>query len=91
MKNVRFRILRALRKWEIKDEDLIDRRVQEGRYSSTQSESIRATGVKVAELLDERAFWWDDRWPGWLPPDAWLASPMPSDCDATPAASGLPD
>jgi len=81
----------AVGQWEIKDEDLFERRVQEGRYSSTQAESIRATGVKVAKLLDERAFWWDDRWAGWMPPDSWLASPMPTDWDTTPAANGLLD
>lgn len=64
--------------WESKDDELLDRRVEQGRYTAEQVAGIRA----VAGDLDERlqnGRWWDDHWTKWEPEPDWTPQPLPRD------------
>jgi hypothetical protein len=63
------------RPWEWKDEELLERRVEEGRFTAEQLVEIRAEGARIAHELDAGRRWWDESWAGWRPDPAW---PTPS-------------
>ena len=48
--------------WEWKDDELLDERVAEGRFTADQVAAIRAEGARVGALLDAGERWWDDWW-----------------------------
>lgn len=56
--------------WEMKDWDLLDQRVAEGRYSAELAVFIRRLGVQLGRELDAGRHWWDDSWQRWTPDDA---------------------
>ena len=62
-------------RWEWKDEELLERRVEEGRFTTEQVVEIRAEGARIAAELDAGRRWWDESWAGWQPDPAW---PTPS-------------
>ncbi|MGH8893676.1 MAG: hypothetical protein ACRDWY_10295 [Actinomycetes bacterium] len=57
--------------WTVKDDELFEHRVREGRYSAGQAQRIRATGERVVEMLQDEAYWWDPAWSAWQPPAGW--------------------
>jgi hypothetical protein len=57
--------------WRWKDEELLDLRVREGRFTHAQADAVRAEGARVAKWLDAGAKWWDDAWASWLPDPNW--------------------
>lgn len=57
--------------WEWKDDDLLDERVREGRFTASQATEIRAEGARIAADLDAGRRWWSDDWAGWTPDHAW--------------------
>jgi hypothetical protein len=59
--------------WEWKDDELLDVRVEEERFTPQQAESIRAEGRQVVELVERREQWWDDAWAEWQPDSGWDA------------------
>ena len=59
------------RPWEWKDEELLERRVEEGRFSAEQVVEIRAEGARIAAELDAGRRWWDESWADWQPDPAW--------------------
>jgi hypothetical protein len=61
--------------WEWKDDDLLDVRVAEGRFTPEQAAATRAEGRRVTALLDAGQHWWDDTWASWRPPADWDAAP----------------
>ncbi|MGZ4319999.1 MAG: DUF402 domain-containing protein [Gaiellaceae bacterium] len=63
------------RPWEWKDEELLERRVEEGRFTAEQVIEIRGEGERIARELDSGRRWWDEAWAGWQPDPAW---PTPS-------------
>ena len=63
------------RPWEWKDEELLERRVEEGRFTAEQVVEIRAEGARIAYELDAGRRWWDESWAGWRPDPVW---PTPS-------------
>jgi hypothetical protein len=63
------------RPWEWKDEELLERRVEEGRFTAEQVVEIRAEGARIAGELAAGRRWWDESWAGWQPDPAW---PRPS-------------
>ena len=63
------------RPWEWKDEELLERRVDEGRFTGEQVAKIRAEGERIAHELDAGRRWWDEAWADWQPDPAW---PTPS-------------
>jgi Protein of unknown function (DUF402) len=60
-------------RWEWKDDELLDVRVAEGRFTAEQAEAVRAEGRRAAALLDAGERWWADDWSRWAPPPGWDA------------------
>ncbi|HEY2327776.1 MAG TPA: hypothetical protein VGH52_09855, partial [Gaiellaceae bacterium] len=54
-------------RWEWKDDELLEERVREGRFSPEQVKAIRAEGRRIARELDAGRRWWDDGWANWSP------------------------
>ncbi len=67
--------------WVVKDAELFEERVREGRYSTARAEAVRDTGRAIAELLTNRFYWWDSSGQGWSPPDDWLGIDPPDGWD----------
>ena len=57
--------------WEWKDDELLDVRVAEGRFTPEQASAAREEGRRVGALLDAGERWWDDSWASWQPPAGW--------------------
>jgi hypothetical protein len=57
--------------WQWKDDELLDQRVREGRFTAGQAVEIRAVGASVAADLDAGRRWWSDDWASWKPDPAW--------------------
>jgi hypothetical protein len=56
---------------EWKDDELLDLRVEEGRFTQDQARDIRAEGRRLAAELETRGHWWDAWWALWEPDPAW--------------------
>lgn len=72
--------------WSVKDDELFEQRVVEGRYSTDQAVAIRATGRQVVEMLSSGSPWWDKSWAEWTPPSHWQSLHLPEGWDRAPAA-----
>jgi len=57
--------------WQWKDDELLDQRVHEGRFTADQAAEIRAVGANIAADLDAGRRWWSDDWASWMPDPAW--------------------
>jgi hypothetical protein len=57
--------------WEWKDDELLEQRVREGRFTAAQVASIRAEGARIAADLDQGCRWWSGAWASWTPDPAW--------------------
>jgi hypothetical protein len=51
--------------WRWKDDELLDERVREGRFTVDDAAAIRATGRQVVREIEGGERWWDGDWPGW--------------------------
>jgi hypothetical protein len=51
----------------VKDEELLDDRVTEGRYSPELVEWIRRCGQTLVRRLEVEGPWWDQSWAQWTP------------------------
>lgn len=65
--------------WTVKDEELFEQRVAEGRYGVEQAAAIRAEGEGIAAMLEAGAHWWDESWAAWSPPPVWGALDLPEE------------
>ena len=54
-------------RWELKDDELLDQRVREGRFTQDQARAIRAEAARITAELDAGRRWWDDAWAEWRP------------------------
>jgi hypothetical protein len=59
--------------WEWKDDEVLEQRIDEGRFTPEQVAAVRVEGWRVADFLDAGERWWDDAWAGWRPPTGWDA------------------
>ena len=69
--------------WTVKDEELFEQRVVEGRYGQEQAAAIRAAGERIVAMLEDGAHWWDERWAAWSPPPQWRALDLPEGWERT--------
>ena len=53
--------------WEFKDDELLDERVREGRFTPAEAAAIRATARQVVDDLEHGRRWWGDEWSTWAP------------------------
>ncbi len=63
------------RTWHFKDEELLDVRVAEGRYSQDEARAIRELGSRLQDELSDGRRWWDPCWADWQPDPGW---PVPA-------------
>jgi hypothetical protein len=61
--------------WSFKDDDLLDVRVDEGRFTTAEAAEIRALGAEIGTMLDRGAEWWDPAWSRWTPDPCWAVPP----------------
>jgi hypothetical protein len=64
--------------WSFKDDELLDVRVGEGRFTAAEAVEIRALGAEIGATLDRGEQWWDPAWSRWRPDPGW-AVPVPAD------------
>jgi Protein of unknown function (DUF402) len=57
--------------WRLKDDELMDRWIERGRFTPAEVEAIRAEAAQVAAALDRGERWWDEAWADWEPDPAW--------------------
>ncbi len=62
--------------WVLKDDDLLDVRVSQGRFTPVEAEEIRAVGTAIGAALDADDSWWGD-WSAWKPDPVWLPGAPP--------------
>jgi hypothetical protein len=62
----------------VKDLELLDVRVAEGRFTSGLAEWIRELGRDLEAELRAGRRWWDPSWADWTPPDAWRDARLPA-------------
>jgi hypothetical protein len=64
--------------WSVKDDELLDQRVDEGRWTIEEAARIRAIGQRVVrDVLEPRRWWWDTGWATWEPDPLWAAPALP--------------
>lgn len=63
----------------VKDDDVIDERVAEGRYSAELVRWVRSYGRDLTDRLDAEGPWWDRSWAQWGPPLDWVDPGFPGD------------
>ena len=57
--------------WQLKDDELMDQRVEEGRWSSERVAAIRSEGARIAARLRAGERWWPERYRHWHPDPKW--------------------
>jgi len=67
--------------WSFKDDEVLEERVDEGRFTAAEVEGIRAEGARIGALLDAGQRWWDEAWSRWGPPPDWATQPLPEGWD----------
>jgi hypothetical protein len=55
---------------QVKDDELLDLRVQEGRFTEDQARETREEAARLIAELEAGRRWWDDAWADWRPPPA---------------------
>jgi hypothetical protein len=68
------------RTWALKDDELLDQRVDEGRWTVAEAASIRAVGARIIDdVLEADAWWWDTKWASWEPDPSMVAPVLRDD------------
>lgn len=68
-------------RWQLKDEDLLEQRIDEGRFSSQLVHWVRSYGEELTARLDREGPWWDLSWTAWQQPDSWRDARLPAAWD----------
>ena len=58
--------------WEIKDDELLDQRRAEGRWSANEVDQIRTEGRQIAARLQSGERWWPLKYRDWAPDPDWI-------------------
>lgn len=61
----------------VKDLEVLDDRVAEGRYTAGLVDWIRELGEDLVGRLEAGERLWDDRWAAWKPPSSWRSPRLP--------------
>lgn len=61
----------------VKDDELLDDRVDEGRYSAALVTRIRVYGEQLIDRIQSNGPWWDRSWAQWTPPSQWVNPELP--------------
>jgi Protein of unknown function (DUF402) len=63
--------------WTLKDDEVLEQRVREGRHTSEQVAATRAEAKRVTDELDAGRKWWSDDWARWRPDPKWPTPAFP--------------
>jgi hypothetical protein len=74
--------------WRVKDDELMELRIREGRYSVAEVAAIRAQGADIGEMLETGDTWWDPGLTSWAPEPSWSPTVLPPGWGDHPVASG---
>jgi hypothetical protein len=69
---------------ERKDEELLEERVREGRFTPEQAREILAEGARIEAELAVRGHWWEAWWALWEPDPAWLQEVQVAELEMRP-------
>jgi hypothetical protein len=58
-------------RWQLKDDDMLEQRIDEGRFTPTQVAATRAEAKRIPDDLDAGRRWWSDDWARWRPDPTW--------------------
>ena len=77
--------------WRFKDDELLEVRIADGRFTSSQVERIRELGSSIGAMLDRGERWWADSWTAFTPDPGWVTPAFPAGWEdaAIPAPAGL--
>lgn len=64
-------------RWTLKDLELLDQRVAEGRFSPQLARWVVSLGEQLTAELDAGRHWWDHRWADWSPNENWDSPLLP--------------
>lgn len=76
--------------WRFKDEEKLDERVRDGRYTEAQVAATRSLGATIGTLLDCGERWWDERWTSFEPHPTWRAPSFPDGWEEAPVPAAPP-
>ena len=76
--------------WRVKDEEMVEQRVQDGRFTDEQATAIRALGQEIVDMLERGERWWDERWASFVPETGWRAPDFPDGWEETPVTEAPP-
>ena len=68
----------------VKDLEVLDDRVTEGRFTSSLVGWVRDLGGQIETELAAGRRWWDPSWAAWVPPDAWRDAPLRAGWSSVP-------
>ena len=63
--------------WRLKDEEFLDQRVAQGRYTVQEMAHARAVAADLTRMVDAGEQWWDESWASWTPPPEWTPPSLP--------------
>jgi len=63
--------------WKLKDDDVLEGRIHEGRFTGEQVAATRAEAKRVTDELDAGRRWWSDEWIAWRPDPTWPTPTFP--------------
>lgn len=63
--------------YALKDEEYVDLRVAEGRFTAEDAAHARAVARDLTAMLDRGERWWSDEWASWTPPREWGPPSLP--------------
>ena len=62
----------------VKDLEVLDDRVAEGRFTADLVDWIRTLGAELSGEIDAGRHWWDPNWAHWTPPGTWKDARLPA-------------
>ena len=65
--------------WQLKDDDVLEERVREGRYTVEQIHEAREQARRLTALIDAGDLWWSEAWAAWEPDPNWPMPGFPDD------------
>jgi predicted RNA-binding protein associated with RNAse of E/G family len=63
--------------WELMDDDVLEERIHEGRFTGEQVAATRTEAKRVTDELDAGRRWWPDEWIAWRPDPTWATPTFP--------------
>jgi Protein of unknown function (DUF402) len=64
--------------WRLKDDEVLEQRVREGRFTRDQVAEVRAEARRVTDDIDVGRRWWSDDWARWRPDPKWPKPAFPN-------------